>query len=93
MRIGILGGGQLGKMLALSGYPLGLSFSFYDPDTTCCARELAPTMHAAFNDPVALEQFANSVDIITYENENISLDALQLLEKSSQSFQVVMQSR
>jgi 5-(carboxyamino)imidazole ribonucleotide synthase len=81
MRIGILGGGQLGKMLALSGYPLGLAFSFYDPDTTCCARELAPTMHADFCDAAALQQFAKSVDIITYENENIPVDSLQLLEK------------
>lgn len=80
MRIGILGGGQLGKMLALSGYPLGLSFHFYDPDTNCCAREIAPIFHADFSDQDALTKFANSVDIITYENENIPVTSMQWLQ-------------
>lgn len=80
MRIGILGGGQLGKMLALSGYPLGLSFHFYDPDVNCCAGEMAPTMHASFSDQVALKNFASQVDIITYENENIPIASIQLVQ-------------
>lgn len=81
MRIGILGGGQLGKMLALSGYPLGLSFSFFDPDINCCSCELAPTMHASFTAQDALTQFAQSVDIITYENENIPVASIELLQQ------------
>ena len=80
MRIGILGGGQLGKMLALSGYPLGLSFHFYDPDMTCCAKEIAPTTHATLSDLAALKKFANAVDIITYENENIPVESIQFLQ-------------
>lgn len=80
MRIGILGGGQLGKMLALSGYPLGLSFYFYDPDTTCCSKELAPIMHHEFTDHSALTAFAKKVDVITYENENIPVPSIQLLQ-------------
>jgi 5-(carboxyamino)imidazole ribonucleotide synthase len=79
MRIGILGGGQLGRMLALAGYQLGLEFAFYDPDKNCCSKELAPTTHAEFSDIDALIRFANSVDILTYENENIPIDTLKIL--------------
>jgi 5-(carboxyamino)imidazole ribonucleotide synthase len=79
VRIGILGGGQLGRMLALAGYPLGLEFAFYDPDKNCCSKELAPTTHAEFNDSDALIRFANSVDILTYENENIPIETLKIV--------------
>ena len=81
MKIGILGGGQLGRMFALAGYPLGLQFKFYDPDTTCCAKALGPTTHAEFNDIEALIQFVQDVDIVTYENENIPVETLQLLNE------------
>lgn len=81
MRIGILGGGQLGKMFALAGYPLGLHFAFYDPDKTCCSKELAPTTHAEFNDIDALIEFVKTVDIVTYENENIPVETLQRLNE------------
>lgn len=80
MRVGILGGGQLAKMLVLSGYPLGLSFHLYEPDMTCCSAEMAPITHADFTDQVALNAFAEQVDIITYENENIPVASLQLLQ-------------
>jgi 5-(carboxyamino)imidazole ribonucleotide synthase len=80
MRIGILGGGQLGRMLALAGYPLGLEFAFYDPDKNCCSKELAPTTHAEFDDSDALLRFANSVDILTYENENIPIETLKIVD-------------
>ncbi|MEO8401822.1 MAG: 5-(carboxyamino)imidazole ribonucleotide synthase [Gammaproteobacteria bacterium] len=79
MKIGVLGGGQLGRMLALAGYNLGLSFCIYDPDPSCCSKELAPTIHAEFNDLEKLIQFANQVDIITYENENIPYQTLMSL--------------
>lgn len=80
MRIGILGGGQLGKMMALAGYPLGLSFHFYDPDANCCSKELGQFTEASYSDETALKKFADSVDIITYENENIPLQTVELLK-------------
>src|SRR5690242_858760 len=86
MKIGILGGGQLGKMLALSGYPLGFNFHFYDPDVNCCSRELGQFTNAAYTDDDALKAFAQSVDIITYENENIPLATVQLLQQEKQLF-------
>jgi 5-(carboxyamino)imidazole ribonucleotide synthase len=79
VRIGILGGGQLGRMLALAGYPLGLKFAFYDPDQNCCSKELAPTTHAEFDNIDSLLRFANSVDILTYENENIPIETLKII--------------
>jgi len=81
MRIGILGGGQLGKMLVLAGVPLGLNFQIYDPDDSCCARNLAPTIHGDFQDQTLLQQFAESVDVITYENENIPGDSIRFLQQ------------
>jgi 5-(carboxyamino)imidazole ribonucleotide synthase len=81
VRIGIIGGGQLGRMFALAGYPLGLHFAFYDPDKNCCSQELAPTTHAEFNDIDSLMAFAKNVDIVTYENENIPVETLQRLNE------------
>jgi 5-(carboxyamino)imidazole ribonucleotide synthase len=81
VRIGIIGGGQLGRMFALAGYPLGLHFAFYDPDTNCCSKELAPTTHAEFNDIDSLIQFVKNVDVVTYENENIPIETLKLLNE------------
>lgn len=71
MKIGILGGGQLARMLALAGYPLGLEFSFVDPAPDCCARHLGSTLHADYRHPAALTEWLQQVDIVTYENENI----------------------
>jgi 5-(carboxyamino)imidazole ribonucleotide synthase len=79
--IGILGAGQLGRMLALAGYPLGHRFRFLDPASNAPAGLLAD--HLAFNyaDQSALEQFARGLDIITYEFENVPVDAARYLEK------------
>lgn len=78
MRIGVLGGGQLGRMLALAGYPLGLKFRFMDtgnPPVAC----LAEMIRAPFDDEGALEQFALGVDVVTYEFENVPVDAARQL--------------
>jgi 5-(carboxyamino)imidazole ribonucleotide synthase len=79
MLIGILGGGQLGRMLALAGYPLGLRFRFMDParDVTC--GQLAELVTGAYEDAAALERFAAGVDVITYEFENVPVEAARFL--------------
>ena len=79
MHIGILGGGQLGRMLALAGYPLGLVFSFYEPNNECCAQNLGKVIHSNYHDENKLREFAQNVDIITYESENIPYSAVQFL--------------
>ncbi|MFN3462289.1 MAG: ATP-grasp domain-containing protein, partial [Oceanibaculum sp.] len=70
--IGILGGGQLGRMLALAGASLGLKSHIYCPEAGSPAFEVAAThTQAAYEDLAALEAFARSVDVVTYEFENV----------------------
>ncbi|NKF21201.1 5-(carboxyamino)imidazole ribonucleotide synthase [Solimonas marina] len=71
MKIGILGAGQLGRMLALAGYPLDLDFVFLDPATGACAAPLGEHIHADYVDEHALTELCVSVDIATYEFENV----------------------
>lgn len=81
MKIGILGGGQLSRMLALAGIPLGFKFSFYFPKGDHALNELGKIYHGEYHDAEKLRTFANEVDIITYENENIPLATLELLKQ------------
>lgn len=79
--IGMLGGGQLGRMSALAGYPLGLLVHVYSPDAGDPAGQITPTRTvAAYEDKAALAAFAASVDAITYEFENIPLETVRFLE-------------
>ena len=84
--IGILGAGQLGRMLALAGYPLGLRFRFFDPSSDAPAGQLAPLMHESYDDPQALARFAEDVGVITYEFENVPLDAVRFLAQRREVF-------
>lgn len=70
-RIGILGGGQLGRMLALAGLPLGMRFRFLDPDPDAPARDVGEVINAPYDDEDALREFARDLDAITYEFENV----------------------
>ncbi len=81
MTIGILGGGQLGRMLALAGYPLGLRTELYDPSPDACAGQVAPLVSAPYNDWDALARLAEGKACATYEFENVPLDTAQFLEK------------
>ncbi len=78
--IGILGGGQLGRMLALAAARLGLRCHAYAPDTDSCAFQvMRHSTCAAYNDEAALERFADSVDVITYEFENVPAETAAFL--------------
>ncbi len=79
--IGILGAGQLGRMLALAGYPLGMRFRFFDPAPNSPAGMLAEHFACDYSDTSALERFANKLDVITYEFENVPVEATSLLEQ------------
>lgn len=79
--IGILGAGQLGRMLALAGYPLGVRFRFADPASDSPSSLLADHQVFDYADRSALEQFAKDVDVVTYEFENVPMDAAYHLEK------------
>ena len=70
--IGILGGGQLGRMLILAGRPLGYRFHVFCPENNSTAGQVADSFTCAnYDDAVALDSFAQSVDCITFEFENI----------------------
>lgn len=79
--IGILGGGQLGRMLSVAASRLGLRCHIYDPSPNAPAADVAHRVTtAAYDDVAALTAFASSVDVITYEFENIPTAALDVLE-------------
>jgi 5-(carboxyamino)imidazole ribonucleotide synthase len=81
MIVGILGGGQLGRMLAMAAAELGLSCHIYCPDpkspafAVAAARTIAP-----YDDESALAAFAGSVDLVTFEFENIPVETVRFLE-------------
>jgi 5-(carboxyamino)imidazole ribonucleotide synthase len=79
-RIGILGGGQLGRMLALAAAELGLRCHIYCPDDDAPAMDVAAEeTRAAYNDADALARFADSVDVVTYEFENVPAETAAIL--------------
>jgi len=79
MTIGILGGGQLGYMLALAGYPLGLHFRFLDPSPEAPVGRIAHRVTADYTDEPALEKFAHGLEVVTYEFENVPVQAARFL--------------
>ncbi|MEB8387624.1 5-(carboxyamino)imidazole ribonucleotide synthase [Rhodobacteraceae bacterium KMM 6894] len=79
--IGILGGGQLGRMLAVAAARLGLKTCIFEPGGDCPASHVANDhFQAEYDDHDALRRFAEACDVITYEFENIPTDALDILE-------------
>jgi 5-(carboxyamino)imidazole ribonucleotide synthase len=81
MKIGILGGGQLAKMLALAGIPLGYSFVFFDPSPDACAASLGQHIKADYDDWSKLQLFAEAVDLVTFEFENVPLATVNFVNK------------
>jgi 5-(carboxyamino)imidazole ribonucleotide synthase len=77
--IGILGGGQLGYMLALAGYPLGLHFRFLDPSPEAPVGRIATRITAQFTDRTALKKFAAGLELVTYEFENVPVETARFL--------------
>jgi 5-(carboxyamino)imidazole ribonucleotide synthase len=71
MRIGIVGGGQLARMLALAGYPLGLRFLILEPEADACAGQVAELLQGAYDDQEKLAQLADRVDAVTFDFENV----------------------
>ncbi len=79
--IGILGGGQLGRMLSVAASRLGLKCHIFEPGAEPPAAQVAHALTtASYEDSKALESFAKSVDVVTYEFENVPTSALDLIE-------------
>jgi 5-(carboxyamino)imidazole ribonucleotide synthase len=80
MTVGIVGAGQLGRMLALAGYPLGLDFLFLDPATDAPAGQVAPVLTGEFTEKRLLAELSQRSEVLTFDWENISVDALRALK-------------
>ncbi|MGH6730144.1 MAG: 5-(carboxyamino)imidazole ribonucleotide synthase [Sphingomicrobium sp.] len=78
--IGILGGGQLGRMLSIAAAQLGYKCHIFDPHEAPCAADVAAQFtRAEFDDREALARFGQTVDVVTYEFENVPTAALDVL--------------
>ncbi len=77
--VGILGGGQLARMLALSGAPLGLRFLVMDTAADACAGQFAPMVVGDFTDRDALAEFASRIDVATFDFENVPAESAHWL--------------
>ena len=78
--IGIIGGGQLGRMLSVAAAQLGYKCHIFDPHEAPCAADVAAKFtRAAYDDVEALKRFAGSVDVATYEFENLPVEPLKSL--------------
>src|SRR3954451_8470097 len=78
--IGIIGGGQLGRMLSVAAAQLGYKCHIFDPHERPCAADAAAQFtQASFEDAEALERFGMAVDVATYEFENLPVGPLRIL--------------
>jgi len=81
MKIGVIGGGQLGRMLALAGTPLGMSFAFLDPAPDACAQALGEHIRADYDDKDHLRRLADEVDLVTFEFESVPAETVAFLSQ------------
>lgn len=79
--IGIIGGGQLGQMMAISAIYMGHKVIALDPVADCPASRVAEIIVAPYNDVDALRQLADRCDVLTYEFENVDADGLDAVIK------------
>jgi Phosphoribosylaminoimidazole carboxylase (NCAIR synthetase) len=79
MRVGVLGGGQLGRMLALAGYRLVIEFRFFDPNSGAPVGQLGELIAAPYDDEEALARFVDGLDVATFEFENVPLGAARFI--------------
>jgi 5-(carboxyamino)imidazole ribonucleotide synthase len=86
MKLGIVGGGQLGRMMAQAALPLNITTQFIDPAKDACAQQAGELILAAYDDPEALETLGNQADAITFEFENVSPDSVATLANKKPAF-------
>ncbi len=86
MIIGIVGGGQLARMMALAGIPMGMRFIFLDPAEDACAAVLGEHLCGDYDDPLLLATLAEKSDRVTYEFENVPANAIATLSEQVDVF-------
>lgn len=75
--VGIVGAGQLGRMMALAGYPMGLRFRFLDHSSETPGGQVGPIIEGAFSSEQQLRELADSVDVLTFDVENVPADVIE----------------
>lgn len=81
--IGIIGGGQLGRMMAIAAKYMGYNVIVLDPTPNCPTAQVADgQIVAAYDDMEAIKELADKSDVVTYEFENVDLDAATFIEKA-----------
>jgi 5-(carboxyamino)imidazole ribonucleotide synthase len=88
MTIGIVGAGQLGRMLALAGYPLGLDFLCLDPARDAPAGQVAPLLTGAFTDRALLAELARRCEVVTFDWENVPVASLRAMQRGARSARI-----
>jgi len=79
MRLGILGGGQLGRMIALAAYPLGVRCTVLDSAAESCAAHVCDQIRGEFDDLQALYKLVQASDVVTFEFENVPVESARWL--------------
>ncbi len=80
MRVAIVGGGQLGRMLVQAGERLGVTCVTLDPAADSPAAQVGPAITGAYDDPLAIARLVDGADVVTYEFENVPVDAVRALD-------------
>ena len=83
MKVGIVGAGQLGRMLALAGYRLGIRSVFLDPDADSSGGQVGPVLVGAIDDETRIRELAAQVDVVTFDIENVPVEALEAVDSMS----------
>ncbi len=86
MKVAIIGAGQLGQMLGLAGKSLGLEFTFLDPAPEPPAMIAGPVMCLPFDSDEGLKQLATFADVLTYEFENVPVEAIERVADSTKVY-------
>ncbi len=81
MRVGVLGGGQLGRMIALAGYPLGIAVRLFETSSDACGGQVTELHVGDYRDHEALDRFADGLDVVTYEFENVPVESAEYLAR------------
>ncbi len=88
MTVGIVGAGQLGRMLALAGYPLGLDFLCLDPSPEAPAGQVAPLLNGAFTDRTLLRELARRCEVVTFDWENVPVASLEAMQRGAHAARI-----
>jgi 5-(carboxyamino)imidazole ribonucleotide synthase len=77
VKVGIIGAGQLGRMLALAGYPLGIRSTFLDPDPASSGGQVGPVVVGEIDSSASVRELAAGVDVVTFDIENVPVSVLE----------------